>query len=421
MRQNGYHVSWYPFFASIADRISRSAANCILKTAVRCGILEKMHDAADRNLDEVIGMHEECLLCKASLEYLDSDVRMECQLCHKIAETKTRCVNHHFVCDACHTQGVDQIFSLCLHETSGNPAAILEKMMSLKTCHMHGPEHHIMVGAALLTAYHNIVGAIDLQDALCEMLKRGKQVPGGACGFWGACGAGISTGMFVSIALKATPLSKDAWGLSNQMTARALDAIGKHGGPRCCKRDSYLAMMEAVRFTAEKMGVSMELGSIVCSRSHLNSQCLQAECPFYPQQKKKVAFLCVHNSCRSQIAEALGKHLADDVFESFSSGTETKPNINPDAVRLMKQLYGIDMEAAQYSKTYDKIPVPDIAISMGCDVGCPYIGRAFDDNWNLEDPTGKSEEEFIRIIREIETRILQLRDRLLKMEAACMS
>ena len=94
--------------------------------------------------------------------------------------------------------------------------------------------------------------------------------------------------------------------------------------------------------------------------------------------KKKVAFICVHNSCRSQIAEALGKHLAGDKFDFYSAGTETKSQINQDAVRLMKQLYGIDMEQSQYSKTIDKIPTPDIAISMGCDVGCPYIGRAFE-------------------------------------------
>lgn len=130
------------------------------------------------------------------------------------------------------------------------------------------------------------------------------------------------------------------------------------------------------------------------------------------KQKKKVAFICVHNSCRSQIAEALGKHLAGDVFESFSAGSETKPHINQDAVRLMKELYGIDMEAEQYSKTFDRIPVPDIAVSMGCDVGCPYIGRAFDDNWSLEDPTGKSDEELQKIIQEIENRILQLKDTL---------
>ncbi len=97
--------------------------------------------------------------------------------------------------------------------------------------------------------------------------------------------------------------------------------------------------------------------------------------------KQKVAFICVHNSCRSQIAEALGKHLAAEKFDFYSAGTETKPQINQDAVRLMKQLYGIDMEETQYSKTIEAIPAPDLAISMGCEVGCPWIGQAFDDNW----------------------------------------
>lgn len=125
--------------------------------------------------------------------------------------------------------------------------------------------------------------------------------------------------------------------------------------------------------------------------------------------KKKVAFICVHNSCRSQIAEALGKHLAGDQFDFYSAGTETKPQINQDAVRLMKQLYGIDMEQSQYSKTIDKIPTPDIAISMGCDVGCPYIGRAFDYNWQLPDPTGQSDEIFKDVIMQIEKRIHELK------------
>ncbi len=127
---------------------------------------------------------------------------------------------------------------------------------------------------------------------------------------------------------------------------------------------------------------------------------------------KKVAFICVHNSCRSQIAEALGKHFASDVFESYSAGTETKPQINSDAVRLMKKLYGIDMELSQYSKTIDDIPSPDIAISMGCNVECPFIGRDFDDNWGLPDPTGENDEFFIRIISSIEEKIRELKDTL---------
>ena len=128
--------------------------------------------------------------------------------------------------------------------------------------------------------------------------------------------------------------------------------------------------------------------------------------------KPKVAFICVHNSCRSQIAEALGKTLASDVFESYSAGTETRPQINQDAVRLMKALYGIDMEQTQYSKLISDIPEPDIAISMGCNVGCPFIGRPFDDNWGLEDPTGKIDEEFKKVIDEIRVRIMELKQRL---------
>ncbi len=121
--------------------------------------------------------------------------------------------------------------------------------------------------------------------------------------------------------------------------------------------------------------------------------------------KKKIAFICVHNSCRSQIAEALGKHLRGEEFDFYSAGTETKSQINQDAVRLMKELYGIDMEMTQYSKTIDKIPQPDVAISMGCDVGCPFIDRAIDDDWGLRDPTGKSDADFVEVIKEIESRI----------------
>ena len=124
--------------------------------------------------------------------------------------------------------------------------------------------------------------------------------------------------------------------------------------------------------------------------------------------KDKVAFICVHNSCRSQIAEALGKHFAGDKYDFYSAGTETKPQIDKDSVRLMKRLYSIDMEQTQYSKTIDSIPVPDTVISMGCEVGCPYIGRAFDDNWGLSDPSGQSDEAFIEVIKQIEDRVRSL-------------
>lgn len=230
-------------------------------------------------------MGEECLICGAPLIYFDTDAVMECAICHKQELSKTRCVEGHYVCSDCHTQGMDSIFGLCMGEGSKNPLEILEKMMSMPFCHMHGPEHHVMVGAALLTAYKNAGGNIDLPKALQEMYSRGKAVPGGACGFWGACGAGVSAGQFVSIVTGSTPLAVEPWGLSNRMTAKALESIGKVGGPRCCKRDSYLAILAAIDFAAEHLGVYMDKTMPVCTRSRQNNQCIGKRCPFVGGKK----------------------------------------------------------------------------------------------------------------------------------------
>ena len=127
---------------------------------------------------------------------------------------------------------------------------------------------------------------------------------------------------------------------------------------------------------------------------------------------KKVAFICVHNSCRSQMAEALGKKLASDVFESYSAGTETKPRINPDAVRLMKQVHGIDMEATQHSKLLSDIPEVDVVITMGCNGQCPFLPCSHREDWGLEDPSGKSDEAFLETIRLIEEKVLELKAKL---------
>jgi len=127
-------------------------------------------------------------------------------------------------------------------------------------------------------------------------------------------------------------------------------------------------------------------------------------------EKMKVAFICVHNSCRSQIAEALCRSLAGDVFECYSAGTETKPQINQDAVRLMKQLYGIDMERTQYSKLLSDIPPVDIVITMGCNVACPFLPCKHREDWGLDDPTGKSDDEFIKVINQIESKLKGLKE-----------
>ncbi len=129
--------------------------------------------------------------------------------------------------------------------------------------------------------------------------------------------------------------------------------------------------------------------------------------------KPKVAFVCVHNSCRSQIAEALGKHLASEIFESYSAGTETKDRINPDAVRLMKSRYGIDMEASQKPKLLADIPKVDIVVTMGCEVNCPWLPCKHREDWGLDDPTGQSDEVFLATMNTIERKVLDLKKRIL--------
>lgn len=130
--------------------------------------------------------------------------------------------------------------------------------------------------------------------------------------------------------------------------------------------------------------------------------------------KPKVAFVCVHNSCRSQIAECIGKMLASEVFDSYSAGTEIKDRINSDAVRLMKKLYGVDMEQKQYSKLLGDIPKPDVVILMGCNVSCPVLASQYCENWNLDDPTGKTDKEFESVISVIENEVLKLKEKIAK-------
>lgn len=357
---------------------------------------------------------EECLICKAPLEYLTEDQVMECAICHKQEPSKARCIHGHYVCSECHTEGMDTIFGLCLSETSRDPLAIVRRMMDLPFCHMHGPEHHVMVGAALLTAYKNAGGQLDLEHALHEMYSRGKAVPGGACGFWGACGAGVSAGQFLAIVTESTPLTQEPWGLSNRMTARALDSIGQVGGPRCCKRDAFLAILDAIDFVREHLGVEMERTVPICTYIPQNNQCIGKRCPFAPVNRKrpKVAFLCVHNSCRSQMAEALGKYLAAEAFDSYSAGTEPGPRINPDAVRLMRQVFGIDMEAAQHNKPLSELPAVDIVVTMGCNVQCPTFPCSHREDWGLEDPSGKDDAAFLATMEQIERKVLDLKHRI---------
>lgn len=228
------------------------------------------------------GNLNDCLICGGELEYLDTTEEMECVICHKKFSNNAHCINGHYICDECHSKnGIKIILEVCRTTDSKNPIAIMQKLMAQPFVHMHGPEHHILAGAALLAAYHNSGGKLDRDKALNEMERRGKQVPGGACGFWGCCGAAISAGIFISIATGATPLSEREWSLSNLVTSEALRQISALGGPRCCKRNCFTAAKVAVEFTRKHLAINMELpDSILCSFSPLNHECRGKLCPY---------------------------------------------------------------------------------------------------------------------------------------------
>lgn len=224
-----------------------------------------------------------CLICGEQLHYKEKAHEMKCSICQEKFASYVSCKDNHYVCDGCHAEkGIQYVMDYCLQSQSRNPIQMLQEMMEYPYIYMHGPEHHIMVGAALITAYHNSGGEVKLKEALEEMKARGSQYPGGTCGFWGACGAGASTGMYLSIITGATPLSVKPWRWANEMTSRALGKIAELGGPRCCKRNSFTAVKEAVNFTEEKLGIVMELSEdIQCDFFKENRECRKKSCPYY--------------------------------------------------------------------------------------------------------------------------------------------
>ena len=196
-----------------------------------------------------------------------------------------RCVEGHFICDDCHRlPAEDLIETTCLETNVVDPLLLAISLMRHPALKMHGPEHHFLVPAVLLTSYSVVTGE---REALGGRLKRAREraamVKGGSCGTHGACGAAIGAGIFVSIITGATPLSRREWMISNLMTARSLHEIALAGGPRCCKRNTYIAILAAVSFVSEEWEVALPVKSdILCEFSDLNRECRKTECTFYP-------------------------------------------------------------------------------------------------------------------------------------------
>jgi hypothetical protein len=225
-----------------------------------------------------------CLICGSDLEYLDEPVEMECSYCRQTSISDTRCVNGHYICDRCHRLDVEDLIEvICIHSTDDNPFVLAEQIFSSPSVLMHGPEHHFLVPAVLIAALYNHTREPGKKEkGIKNARHRAGMVKGGFCGLLGDCGAAVGAGIFVSIVTGATPLSHDEWRMANLMTARALERIALHGGPRCCKRNTFLALQEAIKFISMEMGIGLpEPRDIYCRFSDQNRECLKERCPFY--------------------------------------------------------------------------------------------------------------------------------------------
>ena len=227
-----------------------------------------------------------CLICGERLVYSVKNRDLKCYYCGKKHPSKAACGKGHFVCDDCHGRpAAELIEKFCIISESNDPIRMAIALMKNARVAMHGPEHHFLVPAVLLSAHYNASGRPNEKASKIREAKlRSGDILGGFCGFHGNCGAAVGTGIFVSLVTGATPLSKYEWKLANLMTAQSLKAIALRGGPRCCKRDSFIAISEAVKFVRKNLKSDMKAPrGIRCEFSALNRECLGRKCPFHQQ------------------------------------------------------------------------------------------------------------------------------------------
>ncbi len=228
-------------------------------------------------------MENNCLICKSELQYFQYGIDASCFLCGKEMKTEVMCKNKHFVCDTCHQKdaiGIAEQYCINSKETDAIKIAI--ELMRFKAFKMHGPEHHFLVPAVLITAYCNINSISNKKEKISLAKARACKVPGGFCGSHGSCGAAMGSGIFLSVITGTTPLSKETWKLSNLLTSESLYNIAQSGGPRCCKRDSFIAIETAVLFANKRLEAKMQVANqTVCEFDSYNKECLKKRCKFY--------------------------------------------------------------------------------------------------------------------------------------------
>lgn len=225
--------------------------------------------------------HNGCLICGKPLVYSEKENLYRCSICHRSFFSQAACENGHFVCDDCHTASLPEFLRLLQNSRETDPVKLFSQIMALPGVHMHGPEHHSIVPGVLLVGFHNNGGDLDINEALKAAFKRGSQAPGGMCGYWGVCGAAAGASMYASVVMGSHPLNAKVWGYPQLLASRCLQRIANTGGPRCCKRNSVIALETAIDFTREYLGVDMPNSGFSCVYSARNKECLQQKCPYH--------------------------------------------------------------------------------------------------------------------------------------------
>jgi hypothetical protein len=225
-----------------------------------------------------------CFVCGQELIYTEATgLNVICHYCGKETLSNVSCKNGHFVCDECHSKsGVELIESFCISSPMTDVMQMANTLMLNPAIKMHGPEHHFLVPAVLLAAWYNHRGEFQWKEQkIKEAKKRAKNVLGGFCGFYGTCGAAVGTGIFISLITNGTPLSDKAWSQANMMTSKALQQIAISGGPRCCKRDTFISLWQATDFIRKELDSSFpKPEQIQCGFSLMNKECLKQNCTF---------------------------------------------------------------------------------------------------------------------------------------------
>ncbi|MCZ9312615.1 MAG: DUF5714 domain-containing protein [Methanocorpusculum sp.] len=225
-----------------------------------------------------------CLICGSPVITREQPAKTECAFCRETFTDTAVCINGHYVCnDCCKHPGAAVIRNICTRTKSKNPVSLAVIMMNSPAIYMHGADHHAIIAAALLAAYKNCGGEVDLNTAVDEAIRRGSAVPYGICAAAGTSGGAVSAGIFYSIVAKTDPLSVKEWGEGNLLVSECLYKIGSAGGPRCCKRCTFFSLETAAAFIAKHFGVQLEMPEkIRCGYMERNVDCNKEHCPYYP-------------------------------------------------------------------------------------------------------------------------------------------